>query len=84
MSGTTETAAPGVPAATVTHGWLPTRKWFAALVTGIITIAGHALGSGGWDTAEWAEVLTLASLLATSYFVPNAPTPGGVPDAKQA
>ncbi len=66
---------------TVSHGWVPTRKWFAALFAGLLTIGAHAVGSGGWDTSEWAEVLTLGSVLVTSYFVPNGDTPGGVPDA---
>jgi hypothetical protein len=70
-----------VGAGTVQQGWLPTRKWWVALITGLITIGGHALASSGWDTAEWAEVLTLASALVTAYLIPNAPTPGGAPDA---
>jgi hypothetical protein len=77
-------AAPAVAVARVQRGWMPTKKWWAALISGLLTIGGHALGSSGWDTAEWAEVLTLASVLATSYLVPNAPTPGGAPDARQA
>jgi hypothetical protein len=67
----------------IQSGWIPTRKWFAALITGLLTIAGHALASGGWDNPEWAEVLTLASSLVIAYLVPNASTPGGAPDAKQ-
>jgi hypothetical protein len=52
--------------------WFPTRKWFAGLIGGLLSIGAHAVGSGGWDTPEWAEVLTLASVLATSYLVPNS------------
>jgi hypothetical protein len=74
-------AVPPVAAAATTTGWVPTRKWLAALVTGGLTIVGHAIASGGWDNPEWAEVLTLASALALAYLVPNSPTPGGVPDA---
>ena len=70
------------PAVVATPGWIPTRKWIAALITGLLTIGGHALASSGWDTPEWAEVLTLASSLAIAYLVPNADTPGGVPAKK--
>jgi hypothetical protein len=69
-------------AANVVRGWLPTRKWWAALIAGLFTIGGHAFGSGGWDNAEWAEVMTLGASLAIAYFVPNKLTPGGAPDAK--
>jgi len=65
-------------------GWLPTRKWFATLVAGLFTIGAQAVGSGGWDAPEWAQLLTLGAGLATAYVVPNAPTPGGVPGTKPA
>jgi tetrahydromethanopterin S-methyltransferase subunit D len=76
-----EAAAAGVGVGTVQRGWLPTRKWLAGLITGLLTIVGHAVATSAWDKAEWAEVLTLASSLAVAYLVPNAPTPGGAPDA---
>jgi hypothetical protein len=60
---------------------MPTKKWRVAAATGILTIVGHALGSSGWDHAEWAELFTLASMLVTSYAFPNDPTRGGVPGA---
>ena len=58
-------------------GWVPTRKWIAALLSGLVSIAAHAVASGGWDNAEWAEVLTLASGLIVAYFVGNTPQPTG-------
>jgi hypothetical protein len=66
---------------TVTRGWLPTRKWWGALVSGLFTVAAHAFGSSGWDNTEWAELMTLGASLAVAYFVPNKLTPGGAPDA---
>jgi hypothetical protein len=49
----------------------PTRKWVAALISGGFTIGAHAFGSGGWDGAEWAELMTLGAGLASSYFALN-------------
>lgn len=70
-------------AGVVSRGWMPTRKWTAGLLAGVLTIGAHAVGSEGWDKAEWAELLTLGSSLVMAYFVPNQDTPGGVPDASK-
>jgi hypothetical protein len=59
--------------------WWPTRKWWAALISGAFSIGAHAFGSGGWGHTEWAELLTLAASLTTAYGALNAPTAGGVP-----
>jgi hypothetical protein len=61
-----------------THSWWPTRKWFAVAIAGLFTIASHAAGSGGWDSVETAEVLTLSAGLASSYLTPNHDTPCGL------
>ena len=61
------------------HAWLPTRKWWAALLAGAFTIGAHAVGSHGWDGPEWAEFLTLLAALSTSYGAANHNTPGGLP-----
>lgn len=59
--------------------WLPTRKWVAALLTGVLAIAGTAVATEGWDDEEWAALITLGSTLTVSYWTPNENTPGGVP-----
>lgn len=59
-----------VPPAT---GWVPSRKVIGGFVLGLITIVGHAIASGAWDSAEWAETLTLLTTVVTAYFVTNAP-----------
>ena len=56
----------------------PTRKWFAALIGGLTPIVITAIESG-WDTAETTAAVTLVSGLLVAYLVPNADTPGGVP-----
>jgi hypothetical protein len=61
-----------------THSWWPTRKWFAVAISGLFTIASHAAGSGGWDSIETAEVLTLSAGLASSYLTPNDDTLRGL------
>lgn len=58
------------------HGpvsWVPTRKWFAAAVTAALTVAGHAVASGGWDATEWGELIAAGLPLVSAYFVPNDP-----------
>jgi hypothetical protein len=59
--------------------WAPTRKFVAALLTGLLTIAGHAIASGAWDTTEWGELVALGTALTAAYVVPNENTPSGVP-----
>ena len=65
------------------YAWLPTRKWWAALLAGAFTIGAHAVGSHGWDDPEWAEFLTLLAALATSYGAVNHDTPGGLPPKRR-
>ena len=55
---------------------MPSRKVFAAAITGVLTIIGHAIASDGWDTTEWGELVTLATALTGAWLVPNDPTPG--------
>lgn len=52
--------------------WVPTRKWLATLVMGVLTIAGTALATHGWDNEEWGQLITLAIGLASAYLVPNS------------
>lgn len=58
---------------------MPTKKWIAALVTGLFTVGLHAVASGGWDATESGELLTLGIALAGAWIKTNDPTPGGVP-----
>lgn len=53
---------------------VPTRKWFAAAITGALTVVGHALASGGFDTTEYGELVTLAIALTGAWLVPNDAT----------
>jgi hypothetical protein len=58
---------------------VPTRKWIAGALVGLLTILGQAVATGGWDAVESGSAITLAIALVGSYLVPNADTPGGVP-----
>lgn len=57
--------------------YIPTKKWFAALVAGLAAVVGHAILSGGWDETENGELGALAISLAGAYIKRNDPTPGG-------
>lgn len=61
--------------------WRPTRKWIANLATGVAAIVGSWIVTGAFDDVERGLAAALLAQLATTYFVPNSPTPGGVPDA---
>ena len=63
------------------RAWLPTRKWWAACISGLLTIGSKAIASGAWDGPEWSEVLTVAAALSVAYLVKNDPTPGGIPSS---
>jgi hypothetical protein len=64
-----------------TSSWVPTRKWFSAAITGVLTIAGQAIATGAWDTTEWGALVTLGIALTGAYFVPNVDEPGGYPQS---
>lgn len=51
---------------------VPTRKWIAGAITGVLVIAGQAVATGAWDSTEWGSLITLAIALVGSYLVPNA------------
>jgi hypothetical protein len=60
--------------------WLPTRKWFAAEVTAAGTLAVMLLT--GDKTVTDPEVVAIVGFVVqalTTFFLPNADTPGGVP-----
>ena len=58
--------------------YVPTKKWFAALIVGAATVVAHAVLSGGWDETENGEVTALGLALAGAYIKRNDPTPGGL------
>lgn len=61
--------------------WKPTKKWVAALVTGVLTIFTNFLASGEFDGTERGQLVLLAIALVGAYFRHNDSTPGGVPPA---
>jgi hypothetical protein len=61
--------------------WVPTKKWFAALVTGAAGILGSWIVTGVFDDVERGMSATLLTSLAVAYFKTNDDTPGGVPAA---
>lgn len=72
------------PAKTADAGessWLPTRKWITNLLTGLAGIVGSWIVTGEFDDVERGLTALLLGQLAATYFVPNQPTPGGVPEA---
>jgi hypothetical protein len=52
--------------------WFPTNKWWAALVTGLTTVALSAIDSG-WDKTETKMAVTLLSAETLAYLTPNVP-----------
>lgn len=58
----------------VVKPYKPTKKWFAALITGVAAVAAHAVLSGGWDATENGELVALASALAGAYIKRNDST----------
>lgn len=62
-------------------GWLPTRKWCAALLVALGGLATSAIESG-WDATEWKLLVAIAVQAGVTYLLPNSDAPGGVPDAK--
>lgn len=62
-----------------TASWLPTRKWWAALVTALGALATMVVTTGGWDQEETVAAIGIVVARAVAYLVPNQATPGGVP-----
>lgn len=59
--------------------WLPTKKWWAALTSGLASIAATWIVSGAFDGTEKGQLAALIVALVGAYWLPNDPTPGGVP-----
>lgn len=68
-----------MPATSKSWGWVPTKKWWAALVTGAAAIVASWITSGAFDDVERGMAATLVVALAGAYFKSNDDTPGGVP-----
>ena len=66
------------------YPWLPTRKWWATAIPGVLTIFAHAAGTDGWDNTETAELVTLAAVLSSAYLTTNHPTPHGLPEKNRS
>ena len=59
--------------------WIPTRKWFAALVTAVAGLVGTwSANNWTWNNTLTGAAVTVAQLLV-AYLIPNQATPGGVP-----
>lgn len=61
------------------RSWLPTKKWFTALVTGVAALVVSTIESGEFGATEEASVKVLILALVTAYLKSNDPTPTGVP-----
>lgn len=59
--------------------WVPTRKWFGGLATGLASIGATWIVSGAFDGTEKGMLATLVTTLVAAYAVSNLDTPGGVP-----
>lgn len=59
--------------------WLPTRKWIANVVTGLGTVVGAWITTGAFDAEEKGILAALVLMATSTYFFPNQPTPGGIP-----
>ena len=57
----------------------PTRKWIAALVTGLASVAASWIVTSEFDDVERGMVATLLVSLAGAYVRTNDESPGGVP-----
>lgn len=64
--------------------WLPTRKWYALVASGVASIVAHWIVTGAFDDVERGMLGTLLVGAVGSYFKSNEDTPGGVPVAKAA
>jgi hypothetical protein len=61
--------------------WKPTRKWWAATLTGAGAVAVMLL-TGDRGHVDDPEIVALVGLIVqrgVAFFVPNEDTPGGVP-----
>jgi hypothetical protein len=69
----------------VVMGWLPTKKWWAATITGVGGLL-VTLAATGWDfTPEMqGALITIGVQRIAAWLYPNDPTPGGVPGRRRS
>jgi hypothetical protein len=60
---------------------MPTRKWFAATVVALGTIATAVIQAGGFDTTTEIALVGLVVQRVVAYLVPNDSEGPGDPDA---
>jgi hypothetical protein len=65
------------------RSWVPTRKWFALLVTDVASILASWLVTGDFNAPERAMAAAALVSLAATYATPNENTPAGVPRRKR-
>lgn len=58
---------------------MPTKKWYAALVTGVASVLASWIATGAFDDVEQGMCATLLIALAGAWVKENDKTPGGVP-----
>ena len=63
---------------------LPTRKWIAIQLTAIAGLVTAWLSVGEWNSTLTIALVGLLTQAAVGYLVPNADTPGGVPQTVAA
>jgi hypothetical protein len=56
---------------------MPTRKWWAATVTGVAGLLVTWVAVGAWDKSLTGAAITLGAQRIVSYLVPNAPADDG-------
>lgn len=62
--------------------WRPTRKWVVGLAGAVSATLASWIVTGAFDDVERGMIGAALSTLIPAYFTRNAPTPGGVPEAK--
>ncbi|GLZ13948.1 hypothetical protein Acsp04_41830 [Actinomadura sp. NBRC 104425] len=65
--------------ATGARSLLPTRKWWAALITALTAVVINWIQAGAFSKEILIALIGVVSQAAVSYLVPNESTPGGVP-----
>ncbi|MFB9376362.1 hypothetical protein ACFFKU_12765 [Kineococcus gynurae] len=71
---------PGAPFAATVRSRRPTRKWWVTQITALAALATLVVTTGAWGTEASVATIGLLSQALVSYLVPNAATPGGVPE----
>lgn len=66
----------------MSNSYKPTKKWLAALITGLASILASVIITGELGDVERGMAATLLVSLTGAYFKSNDQTPGGVPDAR--